>query len=274
MNDDQPGTGAVGRHELAARVPVLLVHGIRTSASMWRHQVEWLTKTGHPVAAIDLPGHGSRSAERFSVAGALAAIDEGVDRLGGRVLLVGLSLGGYYAMAYAARRPAKVVALVAAGSSVEPTGLGLAGYRLLARSIHRLPDRGLWLHTALVNRMLPAAGAADVLAGGVALDVMAAGLTATGTLTPLVDLAAYPGPVWLVNGALDHFRVHQTRFLHAARRGALVTVPGAGHLVSLHRPDRFDRVLTRIIRIVEAELDRAAQSGLAWNRDQVSRPGE
>lgn len=248
------------------RVPVLLVHGIRTSASMWRHQVEWLARAGHPVLAVDLPGHGSRVEEPFTLEAALAAIDAGVDRLGGPVLLVGLSLGGYYAMAYAARNPDRVLGLVAAGSSFEPGGPGLAGYRRLARLIHRLPDRGLWLHTALVRRMLPPAGVRDVLAGGVALEVMDAGLAATGRLSPLADLRAFPGRVWLVNGAYDHFRLHQGRFLRAARRGTLVTVPGAGHLVSLHRPHRFDTVLRRIIGQVEADL--APDSP-----DSVSDPG-
>ncbi|MCU1446826.1 alpha/beta hydrolase [Cryobacterium sp.] len=228
-------------------VPVLLVHGIRTSASMWRHQQEWLAAAGHPVLAVDLPGHGARIGEEFTVAGALDAIDDGVDALGGRVVLVGLSLGGYYAMAYAAGNPGKVIALVAAGSAFVPTGPGLAGYRLLARLIRRLPDRGLALHTFLVRRMLPAAGVADVLAGGVALDVMDAGLRATSTLTPLADLRAFPGPVWLVNGAWDHFRLHQNRFLTATTNGTLVTVPGAGHLVSLARPHAFDTVLRRVL---------------------------
>lgn len=235
-----------------APVAVLLVHGIRASASMWRRQEAWLAEAGHPVLAIDLPGHGSRMHEEFSVAAALDAIDDGVTALGGRVLLVGLSLGGYYAMAYAARNPERVLGLVAAGSAVEPAGPALAGYRLLARLIHRLPDRGLWLHTFLVRRMLPTDGVTDVLAGGVALDVMEAGLRETGRLHPLADLRAYPGPVWLVNGGLDHFRLHQKRFLRAARHGTLVTIPGAGHLVSLHRPDRFDRVLRRIIALVES----------------------
>jgi pimeloyl-ACP methyl ester carboxylesterase len=237
-------------------VPVLLVHGIRTSASMWRHQRDWLAAAGHPVLAIDLPGHGSRLGEEFTVAGALASIDAGVDALGGRVVLVGLSLGGYYAMAYAGRYPGRVIALVAVSSSFEPGGAGLAGYRLLARLIHRLPDRGLALHTALVRRMLPAAGAADVLAGGVALDVMDAGLRATGTLAPLADLRAFDGKVWLVNGAWDHFRLHQSRFLHAARNATLITVPGAGHLVSLHRPHAFDTVLRRVLADVTTDLGR------------------
>jgi pimeloyl-ACP methyl ester carboxylesterase len=246
-----PGAVPAGGAAPAA-VPVLLVHGIRTSASMWRHQQEWLAREGHPVLAVDLPGHGARLGEQFTVAGALDAIDAGVAALGGRVVLVGLSLGGYYAMAYAARHPDRVIALVAAGSSFEPGGVGLAGYRLLARLIRRLPDRGLALHTFLVRRMLPPAGVADVLAGGVALDVMDAGLRSTGTLTPLADLRAFPGPVWLVNGAWDHFRLHQNRFLAAAARGTLVTVPGAGHLVSLHRPHAFDTVLRRILAEVSA----------------------
>jgi pimeloyl-ACP methyl ester carboxylesterase len=236
-------------------VPVLLVHGIRASAGMWRHQREWLAEAGHPVLAIDLPGHGSRLGEEFTVAGALAAIDAGVSALGGRVLLVGLSLGGYYAIAYAAAHPDRVIGLVAAGSAFVPSGPGLTGYRLLARLIHRLPDRGLALHTLLVRRMLPAAGADDALAGGVALDVMDAGLRATGSLTPLNDLAAYPGPVWLVNGAWDHFRLHQNRFLRASTRGTLVTVPGAGHLVSLARPHAFDTVLRSIITRVAAKSE-------------------
>jgi pimeloyl-ACP methyl ester carboxylesterase len=230
---------------------VLLVHGIRTSASMWRRQQVWLAEAGHPVLAVDLPGHGTRLGEEFTVAGALAAIDAGVDALGGRAVLVGVSLGGYYAMAYAGKHPGRVVALVAAGSAFVPSGPGLTGYRLLARAIHRLPDRGLWLHTVLVRRMLPTAGSTDVLAGGVALDVMDAGLRSTGTLTPLADLRAYPGPVWLVNGAWDHFRLHQKRFVRATRNGILVTVPGAGHLVSLARPHAFDTVLRRILAQVE-----------------------
>jgi pimeloyl-ACP methyl ester carboxylesterase len=236
-------------------VPVLLVHGIRASAGMWRHQRESLTEAGHPVLAIDLPGHGSRLGEEFTVAGALAAIDAGVSALGGRVLLVGLSLGGYYAIAYAALHPDRVIGLVAAGSAFVPSGPGLTGYRLLARLIHRLPDRGLALHTVLVRRMLPAAGAEDALSGGVALDVMDAGLRATGSLRPLNDLAAYPGPVWLVNGAWDHFRLHQNRFLRASTRGTLVTVPGAGHLVSLARPHAFDTVLRSILTRVAAESE-------------------
>jgi pimeloyl-ACP methyl ester carboxylesterase len=56
----------------------VLVHGTRTSSVIWRRQVEALERSGHPTVALDLPGHGLRAHERFSLAGALAAIDDAV----------------------------------------------------------------------------------------------------------------------------------------------------------------------------------------------------
>jgi pimeloyl-ACP methyl ester carboxylesterase len=243
--------------------PLLLVHGIRTSATMWRHQVENLRADGYEVLAVDLPGHGARSAESFTVDAALAAIDEGVRQLGGRVILVGLSLGGYYAIAYAARHPERVAGLVAAGCSAEPHGLPLEAYRALARLIRRLPDRGLWLHMLMVNRLLPAEGALDAVAGGVALDVMDPGLQATGSLDPRGDLGRYLGPVWLVNGRWDHFRLNERRFLAACRRGRLIIVPGAPHLASLAQPERF----TALLRRVAAEIDASPAAAIVGPDD-------
>jgi len=267
--------GAMSSPAVMSPVPILLVHGIRTSASMWRHQVEQLRADGHSVLAVDLPGHGERWGEEFTVDGALGAIDAGVGALGGRVMLVGLSLGGYYAIAYAAAHPERVTGLVAAGCSALPGGPALAAYRGLARGIHRLPDRGLWLHTAMVRALVPRQGAVDVLAGGVALEVMDAGLRATSTLTPLGSLAAYPGPVWLVNGALDQFRLHERRFLAACRNGHLVIVPGATHLVSLAQPERFTAVLRRVAgQLSSGSAAGPAAAAGASSPDPIVGPGE
>lgn len=240
-------------------IPIVLVHGIRTSASMWRFQAEALRSDGYDVRTVDLPGHGARMGEPFTVDGAVEAIDDVIAAFDGPVLLVGLSLGGYYAIEYASRNPEKIAGLVAAGCSTVPHGPPLEVYRGLARGIRRLPDRGMWLHTAFVHRLLPPQGAIDVLAGGVALDVMDAGLRATGTLNPLAGLSAYDGPVWLVNGQLDHFRVDERRFLAACRDGRLVIVPGATHLASLVKPVPF----TDAIRRAAAELSARRQASIA-----------
>src|SRR5690554_1320904 len=50
---------------------------------MWRAQVEALERLGHRVLAIDLPGHGTRIEERFTLEAATEAVHAGVRELAG-----------------------------------------------------------------------------------------------------------------------------------------------------------------------------------------------
>ncbi len=221
----------------------MLVHGVRTSRTMWRPQVEALARAGVRATAVDLPGHGTRCGERFSVDGAVATIAEAVDELGGRALVVGLSLGAYVSVAHAARHPEQVSGLVAAGCCTRPRRVLVGGWSALAAAIARLPDRGAALNDAFVRLMLPAGAGADLGAGGFSLDVMADVLREVGALDPVGDLARVGAPVWLVNGRYDHFRGDERAFLAACPDGRLVVVPGATHLVSVVAPVRFSRVV-------------------------------
>lgn len=230
----------------------MLVHGLRTSRTMWRAQVEALRAYGCDVVAVDLPGHGERLGERFTLDGAVDAVSDGVDRVGGRALVVGLSLGGYTAVRHAARRPAQVAGLVAAACSTRPLLALVDGWALLARGIARLPDAGAGLNQGMVDRVLSAEAARDVAAGGFALDVVDDVLRAMRDATPVEDLARVEAPVWLVNGRYDHFRGEERRFLRACRDGRLVVVPGATHLVSLTAPVAFTRVLLDAVDAVSA----------------------
>ncbi|MPS76015.1 MAG: alpha/beta fold hydrolase, partial [Microbacterium sp.] len=155
-------------------VQTVLVHGIRTSATMWRSQVAYLEEHGHPVTALDLPGHGSRMAEDFTLHEALHTIDAAVRAAAerGPVLLVGHSMGGLLSLAYTggAERP-PVAGLVAAACTSLPQGAGLRAYRLFARAVDSLPDRGLWLTRQMLAATIPAENRADFQAGGYALDM-------------------------------------------------------------------------------------------------------
>ncbi len=235
------------------QVPVVLVHGLRTSRTMWRAQVEALTATGRTAHAVDLPGHGRRVEETFTLDGAVDAVVDGVDAVGGRAVVVGLSLGGYTAIAHAARHPGQVAGLVAAACCTVPRAAVVRAWGLAADAFFaRLPDRGAAINQALVDRVLPPQAAADVAAGGFALDVVGDAMRAMRAATPITDLARVAAPVRLVNGRWDHFRGDERRFLAACRDGRLSVVPRATHLVSLVQPVRFTRVLLDVLDDVDA----------------------
>ncbi|MET3768753.1 pimeloyl-ACP methyl ester carboxylesterase [Marisediminicola sp. UYEF4] len=226
---------------------VILVHGLRTSATMWRQQVEDLTARGLPVLAVDLPGHGSRLGERFTLEAAITVIDEAVTEAtvttGRPPYLVGFSLGGYLAIEWAAQHPGRVTGLLAAGCGTVPRSLVMNTWRVIAKVIHAFPDRGRALNDFAVRVFVPSPGAGDIIAGGVALEVMDDVLRALLRLRPLASLGTVAEPVLFVNGQFDHVGLQAGRFLSAARRGHLVTVPRATHMVSATHPAQFTAAL-------------------------------
>lgn len=227
---------------------VLLVHGIRASRTMWLRQLEALDEAGVPACAPDLPGHGERAAEDFTMDGAVATLEEAARSVDGDVVVVGLSLGGYLALHWAARTEQRVVGVLAAGCSTRPRGVGLTGYRRLAALIARLPDGGRRLNDTMARLALPTEAIEDLRAGGMELGAMDAALAAMAGIDPIADLRAIGDvPVWLVNGRWDHFRLEERRFLAASHNGRLQVVPGAHHLVALVRPAEFNRILLDLV---------------------------
>lgn len=226
---------------------VVLVHGLRTSATMWRRQVELLEGLGHEAIALDLPGHGQRMTERFTLEGAVAAISDAVENARHPVFLCGFSLGGYTSIHYAgtpdpAGRP--ITGLLAASCGTRPYRVVLDAWRAAARVIHTFPDRGLGLNNWAVRAAVRDPQLADdVIRGGVALEVMDDALRELRALDPVASLRRIRQPVWLVNGTLDHFRLEERRYAAAAPDARLLHVRGATHMVSLTRPDEFERIL-------------------------------
>lgn len=89
-------------------VPMVFVHGTRFSAGQWSTQLAAL-RDEFPVAAVDLPGHGERSAQSWSLTAATEIIASAVDSLDrGPALVVGHSLGGYASLEFARHRPERL----------------------------------------------------------------------------------------------------------------------------------------------------------------------
>ena len=137
---------AVGPREAPA---IVFVHGTRLTRNLWRPQLRRLSDR-YRCVAIDLPGHGERADEAFSMQAAsdavIAAIEAEVPS--GRAVVVGLSLGGYVAIDAAERCPDRIAGLVLSGCSAEPVGPVGALFRALAWGLDHAPEGPL----GVVNR--------------------------------------------------------------------------------------------------------------------------
>lgn len=223
-------------------LPVVFLHGIRLSGRCW---TEVLDRVGarRPACAVDLPGHGARRGERFHLEGAIDAVRQAIDDMGGHAVVVGHSLGGYVSIATAARHREKVAGLVVTGATCLP-GRGLeVPFTLVHRVLSRQQDGGERISGRIFDRVLPGDAAEEIKRGGIATEVIPDVVGEIGGFDILAHLGGYDGPVWLVNGGRDHFRIHERRFLAACSDGRLLVVPAAGHYLPLARPVEFSRLV-------------------------------
>ncbi len=228
---------------------IVFVHGTRLTRMSWRAQVDDLHDT-YRVIAIDLPGHGALADRPFTLAAAADELARVIETAaGGRAVVVGLSLGGYVAMDLAARRPELVRALVLSGATQEPVGVRAMPYRTLAWVMdHSERRRFSAVNAWFFRRRYPTALADPIVAGGFH---PSAGADAIRTLigerfSP--RLAAYPGPVLILNGELDPlFRLGAGGFARVAQDVRRVRLRGATHLANLDRPAAFSLAVRRFV---------------------------
>jgi pimeloyl-ACP methyl ester carboxylesterase len=229
--------------------PIVFVHGAMMGRSVWHPQVSALSDR-YRCITIDLPGHGSLRQRSFSLDAATEVVLDAIDReAGGRALLVGLSLGGYVAMTVAGRHPERVRGLVIAGSTREPVGLSRLGFLLYGWSLRLAPERVVravalaWFR----RRYGPVVGAA-ITAGG---HFARGGGTAVRRLVGgrfRDRLAAYGGPILVINGTMDLvFRIGAGRFLAGVPGVTSRVIPRAGHLSNVDRPDVFTGLVEEFI---------------------------
>lgn len=259
----------IDHHRTGAAPSIIFVHGMRTSGALWENQLTAVREAGYDARAIDLPGHGLRLRQRFTMQSAFDAIDEAADELvahrpGAPLALVGLSLGGYTSLAYAAHRTGRygdsLLGVVAASCSTDTHGLplrtfqaALSGSLAAARLTRDLAARtgeltGRLLvpsalrHAAPRGRRTRSATEPLPLVSGVpqqpGWDLVADALRHLAGESSVRNLRGAAVPVWLVNGARDQLRMQERRHARAASR--IVVLPGAGHDVSLDAPEAFN----------------------------------
>ena len=226
---------------------IVFVHGTRLTRGMWAPQVERLSDTFR-VIAMDLPGHGARADERFTLDAAAEALARTIDTAAaGRALVVGLSLGGYVAMYLAGRAPERVRGLVLTGATAEPTDWRAAPYRALAWVMDTFDGDGLdTLNRWFFRTRYAPAIAEPIIRGGFWSSGGAEALRCLAGHEFKPSLAAYPGPSLIMNGSLDlPFRLDQKGFRAVAQDARSMRIAGATHLANLDRPTAFSEAVRR-----------------------------
>lgn len=229
---------------------LVFLHGTRVTRAMWDPQVAALTDR-YRVVTVDLPGHGVFADMPFRMPRAVAIARSVIDRAGGRAIVVGQSLGGYVAMELAAAHPGHVAGLVLCNSSAEPRTVARRAPRTVGvYLVDRVGERYLGRGAPVPEDGPGAAPAPRATNGWLFKGGYGAVVTALRT-SFLPQLAAYPGPVLLVNGADDPiFRRAELTFLAACGDGRLRVIEGAGHLVSSEQPKAFSAAIREFAEVV------------------------
>jgi len=238
----------------AEQPAVLFLHGVRASHKIWDAQVAATQAAGYQALAIDLPGHGVNAladrprrahsagdnAGRFSLSAAFDAIDVALQVLNRPTILVGHSLGGYTALAYAATHPdAPLVGIVAAGCATDPKGKPVGAYRGMAA----VANAGFH-HTAHAWRRLRHTEEPEP---GPSWQLVTDALRELAGHSTMADIRQITVPIWFINGSHDHLKLQHKLFAASARDGASVIIPEAGHDVNTDQPDAFNKVMLRAL---------------------------
>ena len=226
---------------------LVLVHGSRLSAAQWAPQLPLLDGRV-TVTLVDLPGHGARGGESFTLARCAAVIHEAVVSVPScdDPIVVGHSLGGYAVMAYAAEYPSEPQGLVLAGCATTPTGPGAALYRGVAALTDRLgPVRMTRVNDRVLHRLYPPERIDPVIAGGYWFAPTAAAWSEVMHRCRPSMLSAVRCPVLLLNGQFDQFRWGSKAFVRACPQARVELISRAGHLSNLDQPVAFAEALLR-----------------------------
>jgi pimeloyl-ACP methyl ester carboxylesterase len=234
------------------RPQLVLVHGSRLSSAQWLPQLP-LLEPHVGVRLVDLPGHGSRAGEAFTLDRCVEVVGEAVGQAAARgpVVLVGHSLGGYVAMDYAARHGETLAGLVLAGASARPQGAGARAYRVVGWLTDRIgAERMTRVNDGVLHRLYPPERIDPVIAGGYWFAPTTTAWREVMEECRPVSLARLACPVLVLNGRWDQFRLGVPGFRHDVPAARVETIRGAGHLANLDQPEAFADALLRFAREV------------------------
>jgi pimeloyl-ACP methyl ester carboxylesterase len=211
-------------------VKVLLLHAFPLDERMWEPQAAALAE--HEVVTPNLYDLRGSSIDGW----AERILDEGE----GELVAVGASMGGYVALALARRAPERIRGLLLAGARATADPPDRRAVR--EQMIRLVQEEGIegW------NREFSPPGPPDR-----PTDELVRGIEALRDRPDATEVvASFTGPLVVVVGDQDDLLpVDEARQIaESAPNGRLEVVEGAGHVVSVDAPDRFNPILLELLQ--------------------------
>jgi len=247
--------GVALHYEVHGEGPVLLLtHGYSATAEMWRGQVAALS-AGHKLVLWDMRGHGQSGSPDdpalYSEAATVADMAAILEAVGAKTAIVGgLSLGGYMSLAFHARHPGRVRALliIDTGPGFKKDEARTAWNSRAEETARRFEAEGLAaLSSGSAERRLGTHRGAKGLAGA------ARGMLAQRDDTVIQSLPGIRVPSLVVVGSEDKPFLAASDYMAAKIPGARkVVIEGAGHAANIDRPEAFNAALLAFLRDLPA----------------------
>jgi pimeloyl-[acyl-carrier protein] methyl ester esterase len=241
--------------------PLVLLHGFAMHGGLFAPIVPALART-HRVHVVDLPGHGhSPPREPFEVHALADAIDAATARIDGALDVLGWSLGGQVALAFALARPRRVRRLILVATTPSFVARGDWPHAMSATTLARFGDElrvsyrltlqrflALQVHGSEEGRATLAALRARLFERGEPSQaVLAAALRLLRDTDLRPALSRIATPALVVGGGRDALvPIEASRALAAALpRATLVEIAGAAHAPFLSHRRAFLDALRR-----------------------------
>lgn len=125
---------------------ILLLHDAMGNRQQLVYTAEFLAEQGYRVVSFDFPGLGSKPNERLTMATAVAATKEMVERqCGGQVILCGFGMGGYVAMVFASQNLDMVKGMILCNTSFDFSGFSGSIISNMMGAVYKItPRKSLW----------------------------------------------------------------------------------------------------------------------------------
>lgn len=242
-------------------IPVLFIHGYPLSRKIWQPQLEGLSDIARMIAP-DLRGHGESQATdgEYSMellANDCAALLDAIS-VTQKVVLCGLSMGGYVTFAFLRKYASRIAGLILTATRALPDSEIAMVNR--DKALAQVQTEG---ETKIIEDMLPKLFSPKTIPGNPALiekvrkimhstslegikgDLL--GMKSRLDSTPL--LSQINIPTLLLFGAEDQIiPLDEAQSMHSAIAGSrLEIIPNAGHLLNLEQPQKFNEIMRRFL---------------------------